>query len=82
MKSIIIFIALLFFALTQNPPTWPVRFQQDFVESYSSTQYHDVGKLWYDSERVMSRLDRSNGRYDPVCGSIINGTTSCVQLVR
>jgi hypothetical protein len=59
-----------------------VRFQQDFVESYSTTQYHDVGKMWYDSERVMSRLDRSNGKYDPFCNTITNATTPCTQLVR
>lgn len=30
----------------------------------------------------MSRLDRTNGKYDPLCSSVTNGTTPCTQLVR
>lgn len=82
MKALLLVLAVIVAALAQNPPVWPVRFQQDFVESWSTTQYHDVGKLWYDSERVMSRLDRSNGKYDSLCNSITNATTPCTQLVR
>jgi hypothetical protein len=82
MKGLLLALALLLAVIAQKSPVWPVRFQQDFVESYSTTQYHDVGKMWYDSERVMSRLDRSNGKYDPFCNTITNATTPCTQLVR
>lgn len=82
MKALLLTLSVIAAVLAQTAPVWPVRFQQDFVESWSTTQYHDVGKLWYDSERVMSRLDRSNGRYDPLCNSITNATTPCTQLVR
>jgi len=30
----------------------------------------------------MSRLDRTNGRYDPLCSGITKGNTPCSQLVR
>ncbi len=83
MKTVLLVIVLIL-AVAAEPktPTWPLRFQQDFVESYASTQYHDVGKLWYDAERNMERLDRSNGKYAPLCNSITNATTPCTQLTR
>jgi hypothetical protein len=82
MKVLIVGISLILVALAQAPPTWPVRFQQDFVETYASTPIRDVGKLWFDSERKMSRMDRNNGRYDQFCGSVLNAATPCTQLVR
>jgi hypothetical protein len=84
MKAYAILAALTLFtlAVTQNIPIWPARFQQDFVESYSSSQYHDVGKLWFDAERGMSRLDRNNGKNDRMCASVLNATTPCIHLVR
>ena len=30
----------------------------------------------------MSRLDRTNGKFDPLCSSVNNATTPCHQLVR
>jgi hypothetical protein len=82
MKVLLLTLAVAVAVLAQTPPVWPVRFQQDFVESWTTTPYHDVGKLWYDSERGMSRLDRSNGKFDPFCSSVSNATTPCTQLVR
>jgi hypothetical protein len=83
MKSVLLVLALILAVAAQpKTPVWPVRFQQDFVESYTSTQYHDIGKLWYDSERNMERLDRNNGKYISLCNSITNATTPCTQLVR
>ena len=42
-----------------------------------------VGKLWYDSERKMERLDRNDGKIDPICGPLSNNaTTPCSQLIR
>ena len=38
--------------------------------------------MWFDSENGMSRVDRTNGRYDPFCGTVLNATTPCTQLVR
>jgi hypothetical protein len=82
MKVALISILLILTAIGQSPPTWPIRFQQDFVEGYSSTKTNLVGKIWYDSERQMSRVDRTNGKFNAVCSSIMNATTSCTQLVR
>ena len=82
MKSLLILLVVFVIVCCQTPPTWPVRFQQDFVESYSTSQMHTAGKLWFDSERGMERMDRNNGRFDPICGSISNMTTPCTQLTR
>jgi hypothetical protein len=53
MKTLLITLALLLAIVAQKTPVWPVRFQQDFVESYASTPLHNVGKLWFDAERQM-----------------------------
>lgn len=81
-KALLLTSAIILSVLAQNPPVWPVRFQQDFVESWITTPYKDAGKLWFDSERVMSRLDRNNGKYDPFCNTITTANTPCIQLVR
>jgi len=31
LKAVLLLAVFAFSALTQNPPVWPVRFQQDFV---------------------------------------------------
>lgn len=82
MKTLLLVIVLAIAVAAQKTPVWPLRFQQDFVESWSTTTYHAVGKLWYDAERNMSRLDRSNGKFDSFCNSVTNSTTSCHHLVR
>ena len=82
MRILVLSVLLIIGVLAQSPPTWPIRFQQDFVESYSFTKSNLVGKLWYDSERQMSRVDRTNGKFNSICSSILNSTTSCTQLVR
>lgn len=49
MKGYIILVLVAVLAAAQNPPVWPVRFEQDFVESYTTSRLRVVGKLWYDS---------------------------------
>ena len=82
--KIILALAILFtISLCVDPPVWPVRWQQDFVESYPNTRVVTVGKLWFDSERAMERLDRTDGKIDPICGPLSNNaTTPCTQLIR
>jgi hypothetical protein len=82
MKVLLIVACLAVAALCQSPPVWPVRFQQDFVESYTNSHLHTVGKIWYDTERNMQRVERNDGRLDPICGSLKNQTTPCSQLMR
>lgn len=77
MKLVLLVVALAIAASAQKTPVWPLRFQQEFVESYKTTTYHDVGKMWYDAERNMSKLARTNGKYDAFCSSITNATTPC-----
>ena len=72
MKILGIFLLLLVVVISDQPPTWPLRFQQDFVESYTNTRFYTAGKLWFDSERQMERLDRNNGKADPICGPLSN----------
>ena len=38
--------------------------------------------MWYDYGKKMSRVDRFNGKYDRVCGSVSKQSTSCIQLVK
>ena len=83
MKFIVVVSLLLALTLAQNYPVWAVRFQQEFVESYTTSSIHSAGKLWFDSERAMERLDRNDGRIDPICGPLSKkATTPCTQLVR
>lgn len=82
MKGYIILALLAILVATQNPPVWPVRFEQDFVESYTTSRFHVVGKLWYDSERKMERLDRNDGKFVPICSTIVDQNTPCIQLTR
>lgn len=38
--------------------------------------------MWYDWDRKMSRLDRTDGQFEGICSSILNSTSPCIQLVR
>ena len=82
LMKLLLIATLVIVALSQVPPLWPVRFQQNFVESYSSTQFRDVGTVWYDSDRKFMRVDRSYGKYDRFCGSMVSLETPCTQLDR
>ena len=84
MIKILICSLLLSAVISQvTPPTWPNRFHQSFVEAYNTTHIHISGKYYYDSDRGYSRVDRIDGRFDAVCGSITpNITTPCTQLIR
>ena len=84
MIKIVLLTALITLITSADPknPTWSPRFQQEFIESYTESSFRSVGYYWYDSERNFSRVDRNNGRYDPICGSTGGGSTACVQLVR
>ena len=83
MKILITIALLSAVSLCLDPPMWPVRFQQDFVESYPSIKPVSAGKIWFDSERAMERVDRTDGKFDPICGPLSkNATTPCSQLVR
>ena len=81
MKVIILIFALAALVLSQSPPVWPERFQQDFVESYTTTTNRDIGKIWFDSKRNLQRTDRTNGRWDSFCNTIQTSNTPCTHLV-
>ena len=83
LKIVVAFLALDLIASVE-PPVWPSRFSQSFVESYpSATHIRVSGKYYYDSERGYTRVDRVDGKFDRVCGSITpNVTTPCTSLTR
>jgi hypothetical protein len=82
MKIILLVALLSAVAISQSPPLWPVKFQQDFVESYTTSPFYTAGKLYYDSERNMERFDRTDGKAVSICSSIVSESTPCQQLTR
>jgi hypothetical protein len=81
---ILLLVVLSVGTLSQvTPPVWPYHFTQEFVESYANSKFVTSGKMWFDSNKNMSRLDRTNGRYEGLCSSVKPGVTgACIQLVR
>ena len=58
-------------------------FYQSFVESYETTHMHVTGKLHFDSKRDMEKIDRTDGQYETLCGSVLpKFATPCSHLVR
>lgn len=70
MKVLLLTTAILLSVMAQEPPVWPARFMQGIIETWSTTAYKDDAKIWYDSIKGMSRIDRNNGKFDPICSSI------------
>lgn len=84
MIRIFIIAILCALAVTQvDPPTWPDHFTQVFVESYGNSAARISGSHYYDATRNMSRVDRTDGKFEGICGSNQpNISTYCTQLVR
>ncbi len=82
MKVFLLTAAIILTVIAQEPPVWPTRFMQGFVETWSATTYKDDAKVWYDANKQMSRLDRNNGKFDPFCNSISSLATPCIHIVR
>ena len=89
MKIAFLVLALVALCCLADPktPVWPVKFTQDFTETFN---YPVVGKVtttgtyYYNAETRRYRVHRENGRGDRYCG--INGTkilkdTPCDQYV-
>lgn len=82
MKIIILFVALLGIITTVNPPIYDYPFSIFFDETFikDSTAYKVNGQTFYDPRNNRQRVDRTNGRYDTICGTILpNVTTPCQQ---
>lgn len=84
MIRIIIGVLFLISVYSQvTPPVWPEVFHQSYVESYKDSTHRITGKFWFDSKRAMMRVDKQDGQYDAICGSVLpNVTTACTQLIR
>ena len=79
MKKTICCLLLFAAAFGQvDPPAWPNHFSEAFVESYNYTDKKISSKMYYDYERNMLRVDRSDGEFEAMCGSVMpNTTTPC-----
>ncbi|KAL4472553.1 hypothetical protein ABPG74_018502 [Tetrahymena malaccensis] len=88
--SVICLFLLVSFVLSQEEPepakpVWPLKFSQDFIETfYGSTNHTSVGGYYYDYTTYSTRLIRSNGKYDQTCNGYkqYNETNHvCEQLI-
>lgn len=69
-------------ALSKDAPIYNYPYSINFEESVvrGTTQYKISGKMFYDSKNNRERVDRTNGRYDLFCGSVLpNQTIPCQQ---
>lgn len=84
MSKLILGLCLIALAVSQiDPPVWPETFTQSFVESYAFTHLHVTGKIHYDAKRDAERIDRNDGQYEILCGSVLpNVTTPCSHIVK
>lgn len=77
----LVFAALNFsnsFSVQPSPPILPQHFTQKFVEGYHSIKFYTTGQVWYDWTQQAERLDRTDGRYEILCGSVMpNVATPC-----
>jgi hypothetical protein len=65
-----------------DPPLWPERFSQDFVQGDSVTKIYNPGKIWYDIKNNRQRCDAKSSYYDLLCSSVGQVTnTSCTQVI-
>lgn len=91
MAKVVIF-ALLSLAIAQTPdaPAWPDTWTSDFEEERQIFflewlgNGHNTGTWYYDWKTERQRIDRSNGRFDTLCGA--NGlklfqNTPCSQII-
>ena len=82
-KIVLLFSLHLLVFSQIDPPVWPQEFRQAFVEGFKGTQVHVIGDMFYSATKNMSRLTRSDGRFEAFCGTNMpNVTTPCTQLVR
>jgi hypothetical protein len=88
MKSnikIVISLFLIISVISLDPPVWPEQFQQEFHETfnYGIIAPTTKGKIYYDWNNKVYRLDRDNGHWDRYCGPIYPfSDTPCNQYVQ
>lgn len=82
MKFIFVILCLLAaVAISQKTPIWPPRFQQEIYEFWATPKVGTISRIWYDTGVNSQRIDRNNGRYDPFCGSVVDGNTPCITYI-
>lgn len=65
------------------PPVWPPSWSLNFSETTSIVvaNYSFTGSWSYDYANRRERIDRSTGKYDRFCGSVLDVDTPCTHLV-
>lgn len=84
MNKLLIFISLVSLTISEDGPSWPNLFQQDFSEKmiYSIFKGTTNGTIYYDFQNLRYRIDRENGKFDRYCGSVYKLTkTPCSHYV-
>ena len=83
MRKILVTFVLVMAVLALDPPTYNYAFKINFDETFiiNKAQYKVNGQFIYDPVNNRERVDRTNGRYDIVCGTVLpNTTTPCQQI--
>lgn len=72
MKTIVV-ILLLGIALAKDAPIFADSFKIAFDETdiVNNTKYTISGQMFYDAANNRERIDRTNGRYENFCSSIL-----------
>jgi hypothetical protein len=47
MKLTILLLACIALAISVSPPRWPIKYQAEFTETFTYTQFKEIGKIWY-----------------------------------
>ena len=84
MNRLLILLAVLAMSLAIEPPVYNYSYKINFDESFiqNKTTFRVNGQFIYDPANNRERVDRTNGRYDLFCGSVLpNQTTPCNQIV-
>ena len=80
---LLLVLALTMGALALDPPSFNYAFRVNFDEGWivNKTNFRVNGQFQYDPANNRERIDRTNGRYDIICGTITpNQTTPCQQI--
>ena len=83
MKIVICLLAILAVILCKDAPLYDYAYRISFDEAVveNKTQYKVNGQMFYDPKNNRERVDRSNGRWDLFCGTVLpNQNTPCQQI--
>ena len=83
MNKIILLAVLVLLAICKDPPVLAGSFKISYDETFivDGSKYIVNGQMLYDADHNRERVDRTNGRYDLFCSTIVpNISTPCTQI--